>query len=577
MRVLRPLACIALLACTSLAYAQTPATRLIPSQADLVVQINQPRQLVETILHLDLVEQAQKLPPVQEVFESAQYRRFKHLITYYEKELGAPWPEILDKLAGDGAAAGFKFSGKAVPNILVAIQARDESALKQFIDLAVVVIEQELNRQEAKVKIEKAKFDGADVWSIGKDIHVARLGKQWFLSNNDKAIEKGIALAAGKEKKSIADDPDFIKGAKLLPKVPLVTVWGTLKEVHNRPEAKEFYKVPRDPTITAFVGQYVDVFSRSPFACASFGKDGDGFLTTIRLPAGRDGMGTDQILHLPEKGKTGTRPLLEPKGVIYSSTFFFDIAKIWEERVKIFGEEAAKQIEKAEAQTSKLPIGNLKLSKVLMAAGPYHRIVVAQQDKRPYKKTPKTLLPAFAFITEMRDADGFSRAVEAGLRTAALFAGGQVGLELAEEKYKDVQLVAYRFKETTEVKQDIDDIRFNFTPCFVRVGNQFVICSTVDLCKELVDLLQSEAKQPETVSPATSLDKFYAGGVADILTAFEDQLAVQAVLDQAVPLDEARQQVKGFIALVRGMGSLSQELIIESKMSRYDIRAKAKK
>ncbi len=571
------LVCLAFLATTARAETPTPPSRLIPTQADLVIEVKQPRQFVQTFTTLDSFKKLQQFPSVKEIFESTQYRRFYQFIAYYEKELGAQWPELLDKLAGGGMALGVKF-GPNPPLALLVIQGTDAALMKRFVELAVKVIEQEINRQETKAKVETTKYEGIEVFSIGGDFHMALAGKTLFLATKDQALQGGLKLLLGKEKTSVADLPTYAAAGKLLPKDPMVRLWFNLSEVHKRPEAKEFYKTPRDPAVTILLSHYVDVFSRSPFLCASFGKQGNDYLTTIRLPAGRDGMGAEKTLRLPDNGKTGTRPVLEPKGVIYSTSFYLDFAKIWEDRVAIFGEMNAKGIEKADKDIGKVPfLGGLQLNKILPQWGPYHRIVVAAQPKLAYKKTPKTLLPAFAFVTEMRNPDGFAQIAEGIVRGAALFGGGQVGgLTLNEVKYKDCNIVSYRFNEEGKLKQDVNDIRFNFTPSLVRVGNQLVLCSTLDLCRELVDLLQAEAKAPAKLNMTTSTDRIYSAGIADILKSFEETLVTQGVLDQAIPAPQAKEQVAAFIELVRGLGSLSEAVTFEGKTARFDLRTKAK-
>jgi hypothetical protein len=574
-RLLGSLALFALAAGSARVNAASPPSRLIPADAELVVEVKQPRQLVEAITKLEALKQLQQFPNVKEFFDSTQYRRLHQLVAYYEKELGAAWPELIDKLAGGGAAAGVRFT-PGTPPVLLAIEGKDEAALKKFVELALKVIEQEINRQEARGKLETTKHEGIDVYSIGTVFHLALSGKSLLISNDDKALRSGLDLLAGKETKSVTTLPIYADAAKLLPKDQLATFWYNLKDIHERPELKELYKNPRDPGLTVLLGHYIDVFGRSPFVCASFGKESDGFLATIRLPAGREGMGPEKSLHIPPNGTTGSRPLLVPKGAIYSNSFYLDFSKIWEDRVALFGEKNAKAIEEAEKSTGKLPFANFQLSKLLSQSGTYHRIVVAHQPKFAYTKTPKIKLPAFAFVTEMREPDKFSKTLEAGLRGLALFAGNQVGLQLKEEKYKDVDIVAYKFDEEKVVKQDASDLRFNFNPCFARVGNQFVICSTVDLCRELVDLLQAEAKAPAEMTKTTSTDRFYSSGIAEVLSAFERQLVSQAILDQAVPVTEARQQVKAFIALVHDLGSMTEEITFDDKALRFDIRFRGK-
>jgi hypothetical protein len=569
------LACLALVAGARV-NAESPPSRLMPAQADVVFEVQNPRQLVETVTKLDTFKQLLQFPAVKEVVESTKYRRFQQLVAYYERELGAPWPELLDRLAGGGAALGIKLGDDGGPALLV-VQGKDEAMMKKFVALAVNIIEQELNREEAKAKLEKSTYDNVEVWSVGPEFRLALSGKVLLASNNETAMRLGLDLVSGKEKKSIADRAEYAAAAKLLPKEPMAKVWLNLEHVHKNPQLKELFKTPREPVVSVVLGHYLDVFSRSLFVCASFSKEGDDYLTTFRLPAGRDGMGPEKTLHIPAEGKTGSRPLLEPKGVIYSNSFHLDVAKIWEDRVTIFGEQNAKALEKADKDSGKLPFGNLQLSTVLTQAGAYHRFVVASQPKVAYKKTPKTGLPAFAFVTEMRDPDAFSKTAEAAARAGALLGLRQFGLKLAEEKYRDLPILAYRFDEETEVKQDVNDIRFNFTPCLVRVGNQLVICTTVDLCHELIDLLQEEAKAPAKINPATSMDRVYAAGVADILDKFEEQLVTQGILDQAIPVEEAKEQVQAFIKLVHGLGTLTEEIVFEDRTSRLDFRAKAAK
>src|SRR5205814_1660594 len=69
-------------------HAEMPPSRLIPAQADLVLEVHQPRQLVESITKLDTFKQLQQFAAVKELLDSTQYRRFYQFIAYYEKELG---------------------------------------------------------------------------------------------------------------------------------------------------------------------------------------------------------------------------------------------------------------------------------------------------------------------------------------------------------------------------------------------------------------------------------------------------------------------------------------------------------
>jgi hypothetical protein len=87
----------------------------------------------------------------------------------------------------------------------------------------------------------------------------------------------------------------------------------------------------------------------------------------------------------------------------------------------------------------------------------------------------------------------------------------------------------------------------------------------------LIDILQSEASHPDAGSPAIARQCLYADGAARVLAHFEDQIMVQAILDQAVPPAEARAQAKAFIELVRGLGKLTITSRIDARQMSYDI------
>src|SRR5262249_19734094 len=91
------------LSLTAAIHAEPPHPfRLIPEQANLIVHVEQPRKLVETLTQIPAVHEAQKLPFVRDRLETPAFQRFLNLVAYYERDLGMPWPELLDKLAGGG-------------------------------------------------------------------------------------------------------------------------------------------------------------------------------------------------------------------------------------------------------------------------------------------------------------------------------------------------------------------------------------------------------------------------------------------------------------------------------------------
>ena len=556
---------------TASAAAEVPASplRLVPDSADFLLQVKNPRRLVETVTSLDALKRLQQFPSVKELLDSTTSRRYYQFLAYFEKELGADRLELLDHLAGGGAVLATKFGGDSGTALLV-VQGKDEKLMKRFADTALDVIEQELARQGVKERPLKEDYQGIETVRLG-DFSAAVAGASLLVSNNEKALQAALDLYAGKSKKSMADVASVADAAKLLPPDPLASLWLNYETVKRQQAVKEFYAVRLDIPGTIVFGTLADTLRRSPFVCAALCKEKDDLLLTVRMPSGRDGMGAIKSIYLAPDGQPGSRPLLAPKGVLYSESFYMDPGAFWTERGNLFSDQQIKSFEETDKNSGKF-LSGLQLSKLLTEAGAYHRFVAVEQESAGYKTTPKQHVPAFAVVTAMRDPEAFGRNLETVLRGAALLALTQVKLKMTEQTYKDCQITTYRFREDAPYKADVNDLRFNFTPSFARVGDQFVVASTVELCRDLVDEVQTEAKAAPGVSAACRRFRLVPGGFADLAKAYEDSLVTQTILDQAVPPAEAREQVKAFAQWVRGLGPVDAEEAYTSDSFRFDLR-----
>src|SRR5262249_6995595 len=118
MRPFRPLPALLVLflaAAVGRADAPPDPLRLVPAQANLVLQVEQPRRLAEGVATLDLLKEFQKLDPVRELMDSTNARRLFQLIGYFEKQLGGDRFDLLDRLAGGGIVLAVKYGAEPTP------------------------------------------------------------------------------------------------------------------------------------------------------------------------------------------------------------------------------------------------------------------------------------------------------------------------------------------------------------------------------------------------------------------------------------------------------------------------------
>ena len=407
-----------------------------------------------------------------------------------------PWPELIEKLAGGGIAAGLKYGGDNAPFLLV-LQGTDEKVTTRFFDLGMSLFEDELARQGAKEKPKRKSYEGVDCVELDTQLLVARAGDALLVANKSESLKAGIdAYVAGNKNakaKSIAASSAPSDVARILPPNPAAWLWLNLKPVKELPETKDLFKSPRNDVFqTILFAGYLDVIRRSDFAAFGFYHDSGDFRVAIRLPAGRDGMATDVELHLPRDPKVGgSLPLLEPKGVLFTHSFYYDLDTLYQKRDAIMPPQVAKDFAEGEKQISRFLL-NTSLPKFLSQAGVHYRLVAVQPEKvESHKTEPDQKLPAFAVVVSMRDP-AFAKTMSAFIKAGALGLGSQLSFRSWEEEIAGVPAFGYSFPENGKFPDDPQKVRFNYQPTFAAVKDQYILASNKGLCRELIGLIEKE-------------------------------------------------------------------------------------
>ena len=97
-----------------------------------------------------------------------------------------------------------------------------------------------------------------------------------------------------------------------------------------------------------------------------------------------------------------------------------------------------------------------------------------------------------------------------------------------------------------------------------------MLCSTLELCHELVDLLEKEAAGPKLAASPPVQTRIYASGAAALLNTFKDRLFTQTILEQAIPPERAKEQVQAFTDWVRRLGMVQEKAVYGPQDFRYD-------
>ena len=569
---------LVLLATGFSAHAKDPL-RFLPESTDIVLKVEKPRALVEAILKHDLAKEGQNLQIVRDFLDGADARKIFQLIAHFEKELGAPWPELIDKLMGDGIAAGLKLGSNNAPAIFI-FQGKDEKAVTKFMDLGLALFEEELARQGVKEKPARKTYAGVEVVQLDKELLVARIGDALIVATKGEAMKSVLdqheANTKNPNAKNAATGRVPVETKKSLPGHPLAWLWVNMKPVKELPETKDLFATPRNEVIlTLLAAGYLDVARRSDYIVAGLYHDAGDFRLTVRMPAGREGMATDVELHLPRDPKVGgSLPLLEPKGVVFSHSFYLDLDTLYKKREEIFPPQTAKDFAEGEKQISRFLLGTT-LPKFLSQAGVHYRLVAVQPEKvESYKTEPSQRLPAFAIVISMRDP-GFAKTMTGVIRAGVLALGQQVSLRSWEEEIAGIQTFGYSFPDKGKFAEDPQGYRFNYQPTIGVIQDQYVLASNKGIFKELVGILQKEDRS-KPMSQNMQM-RVHANGLGYYLYGSLEHALAGVIVGQGLKVGDAKLQAEALFAYLQKLGSVSVESDYGPKEFRFDLVWKTKK
>ena len=276
------LAALVVTVCTTTTWAgdSTDPLRLVPRQADLALRI-EPRRLVESILSIEAVQSFLKFPAVQEGLDSTNGRRFQALIAYYEKQLGHPWPELLDRLGGGGIIVATKFTGDAKPPALVVVQSRDAELLPSRSCARPRRHRSGTRRKDSPDKPKTEPYREIPVTQIG-EVQYAVAGSALLIANKTEAMKLALDLFLDGPKESLLTQGGPAQADQMLPPNPLARLWVNLVPAHESMQGKQAFKQPKtDLAQLILFGGLIDVIGKSPFLAAGLYRTEQGLTASV--------------------------------------------------------------------------------------------------------------------------------------------------------------------------------------------------------------------------------------------------------------------------------------------------------
>jgi hypothetical protein len=506
-------------------------------------------------------------PQYQRYEESADYHKLQAVLLIAERQLGCDVWTTAETLLGGNVAVGVypKEEGEGV-DVLVVLRTPDAEALAELrerLDPLLVLATDGVRMTETLEGVERLSFpDDAAM--------LAWKGDWLALATSDALLDEAVQrLTSGDDEQpeglvddesfqSMTDAIDWDLPARAAGKQRLLRAYVDVALLNKATEGRLAPEKLANPLGSLLFGDVVALLRTSPFVAATVDVDSHGAALTASVARDAESMPEPYQAFAPAEGP-GVSPPPGVPDLLGAFTIYRDFAGWYVHREDLLQEQVLPGFDKFETGLANLLPGRDVGEDVLPLFGKRFTFVAAPQDYSHLDGEPGLKLPGMAIIVEMAEPDEAAALLQMAFQTiavAANFEAGQQGRQpwvVTSQTYHDVQVSYAEYLQKPSGEEL--GVVFNFLPASARVGDQFVLSTSLTLCKQLVDELGDEGRSDGDAPPQTVLTELHFDTVAMMLQSNAEFIKGRIVQDGRTT-EEAEAEFAALLDLVRRLDSL---------------------
>jgi hypothetical protein len=461
------------------------------------------------------------------------------------------------------------------------VRSKDTDLLQRTNRLLIEMVEQDAHDKGHESPVKSKEYRGAMAWTLGKDEFHVILGDTLIVSNKQEGIKTALEMAAGEGPPSIAELDLWREARGRLPPGSVGWAFARMDTLRQGGVAKEFYEEkPNNPALPILFGGLSHVLAAAPYVTASLVLNDDRIALRAEVPRDPGAAGWPEPyrgFYSASPGEEAAEPL-RPARAIASLSFYRDFKAMWDAREHLVAAEALPGFTELESNAAPVLFGGREFStEVLAEFEPRFRLVAAAQDYSRSRMVPDLKIPAFALVAELKHPDEFGPELiiafqsVLGLVNLGFGQQGQPRLMLANQVHKGFEIQAAHFLGK-RAKGDGAGVhlRHNFRPACAIAGRYFVLGSTVDIVKDVIDAIGDVNAPPKTTAHNIVFEANVAQ-ICEVLEQNKEPLVSQNMVSSGNTRLQAEQE---FDTLVKVLGLFSQGKLTwtaESKKMHVDL------
>jgi hypothetical protein len=447
-----------------------------------------------------------------------QYKQGDAVRQIVETQLGMDLWQVFEKLLGGRlAVAVYPAEGNPAKDVLAVLRGVDPHVLvqlRQRLDPFLTLLQEQIAASDP--------IAGAPVISIKGQAFVA-LGDSWIAAANTRELlTKALARAGGKEQGALADDQPFRSMSEQMGKDHLVRAYVNTEMLTRFKGSRLTPEKLDNPVASMFLGGILELAVGSPYASLSLDVQDDRFVLTSGIAGDSRKLDDAHRVFFSDPAGPGTPAIPALPAIIAGFTFHLDLANWYRQREKLLEARLLPGFDQFESGIGNLLPGKDVGEDVVPLIGKNLTFVAAPQDYSHLDGRPGVKLPGFAVVIDLakpeEGGDLFQLFFQTFSSIINLTAGQQNNQPwvMTSETYRDVQISYGRY-----LKKPVGDqlpLVANFLPASARVGNKFIISSSLGTCRQLIESLLSPVSSVPNQNRNFNFE-IHAKALADILQA----------------------------------------------------------
>ena len=570
--------------CSSLTWAAEKqsaaktAADLFPASTIAYAELRQPIALLDLILEHPLRQRVEQFDQARQLLESPQYTQFRAIVTLIEQQIGMKWKDALATLIEGGVSVGFD---PKTEGLAVVIRSKNQEGLEKLRDSLLKLARDDAQRKGNQDPIKTVEYRGITAYSAD-NVKFATVGPWLVLVNNDELGKAVLDNYLDGNANSLASSDQFKASRELIKGKP--TVWAYFNVAAFRAanaDSPLYKKKMGNVLIELLIGGLLGTIQKTPYAVSTLDITKHGVALKVAAPHDPDWVGEEREYFFGPGGKGAALPLLRPEQMILSLSTYRNFSGMWMRSADIFEDNVDAGFAQAGGTLSTFFSGKDFGEDILGSFKPEVQIVAARQKFEENSPIPAVKIPAFAVVFRFKEPKKMRREFRRTFLSLIGFLNvigaqqGQPQLDLDFEKTGEGEIITSTYApEADEKNSKQAKINFNFSPSVGFAGEYFIVSSTKQFARNLVQLAKkpklSENGKEKTITTNTQLDTDLSV-IRDALEDNRKQLVAQNMLSEGRDKAEAEKQIGILLEALGMFRNVSLQLSTSSKTIQFEL------